>query len=133
MTREIKFRAWDLELDEMLHWEESDVSKVDGWEIAMILADDTFNVMQFTGLLDKNGKEIYEGDVVRTEYFEGEQRDSKGRVKREEGWYVSRRKPVVIIWRAAKHTTGYNLGPIPKGKTRREIIGNIYENPELLK
>ena len=89
--------------------------------------------MQFTGLLDKNGKEIYEGDVVRTEYFEGEQRDSKGRVKREEGWYVSRRKPVVIIWRAAKHTTGYNLGPIPKGKTRREIIGNIYENPELLK
>ena len=63
---------------------------------------DKIELLQFTGLLDKNGKEIYEGDIVRRE-------DSLN-------W--------IVKWE------GQGFEPIELEKW--EIIGNIHENPELL-
>ena len=100
-----------------------------------------FMIMQSTGLLDKNGVEIFEGDVVRqtlifdhnVEYHEGECADKT---------FIG---PVVVI--ASKgacikypqwidnldDTTGRNDGYMNVRAYRAEVIGNIYENPELMK
>ena len=78
------------------------------------------NIMQFTGLKDKNGKEIYEGDIV-----EGIN-DSSFEVSFKKGCFIG------IVIKVDKFEYKYleyslhNLENI-------EIIGNIYENPELLK
>jgi hypothetical protein len=71
--------------------------------------------MQFTGLLDKNGKEIYEGDI-----FEGSF-SSVYKVKWDDetcSWYV--------------HDVTRGLGFPLRKIENLEIIGNIYENPELI-
>ena len=73
MNREIKFRIWDIENKEMLKVQELDFEPTFyGRRIA--IRPDQYNdyfdtedmiLMQYTGLHDKNGKEIYEGDIIR--------------------------------------------------------------------
>lgn len=71
---------------------------------------DQIDIMQSTGLLDKNGKEIYEGDIIRDS-------DGSAEVK----W--SQEDCGFIAW-----YNQFNILNFPKDV---EIIGNIYENPEL--
>ena len=68
-------------------------------------------LMQFTGLLDKNGKEIYEGDILKY----------RGKLSFND-------PPFVVEWQNddARWTEFYPSNNF-------EVIGNIYENPELLK
>ena len=75
-------------------------------------------LMQYTGLKDKNGKEIYEGDIIKTKIFNGKYENA------EVYWNVN-------AWciRTKKETTGLF---VTKGEYGVEIIGNIYENQELL-
>jgi uncharacterized phage protein (TIGR01671 family) len=112
--REIKFRAWDGE--HMIH----DI----GIRSGMALHLDTgkmhdWPLMQHTGLNDKDGREIYEGDVVKTT-------DSAARGGRGVG-YVAMNEG---SWRIAGCYFGYYIHP---WSNRMEVIGNIYENPELTK
>jgi len=72
--------------------------------------DDNFVLMQSTGLTDKNGKEIYEGDVV------------KG------GIVVHNRGRATIVY----DLQSYDEWEDPYPLESCEIIGNIYENPDLL-
>lgn len=72
--------------------------------------------MQFTGLLDKNGKEIYEGDIVFAEEYVG-----------------FKNLKAEVIYNRGRFCL--NTGTIPEDLIAElcEVIGNIYSNPELLK
>lgn len=129
--REIKFRAWDKKNKQMLN-PASDIGNLMfayGENYDHITKYDA-EIMQYTGLKDKNGKEIYEGDVVFTKW-------SKPFVGRDDG---TNRE---VFWaddKGAWALTNYNgkrndLCSYLKTHAHPdsvEIIGNIYENPELL-
>lgn len=110
MNREIKFRAWDKEIKVMRDWNYLQTIP----QTALWTASD-LDLMQYTGLLDKNGKEIFEGDIVR---FEDTITDVVEWSDRLASWYTK---------------NGASLGA-EMGLTDRnpEVIGNIYENPNLL-
>lgn len=149
--REIKFRAWNGERmsepfglfdiysghDEAhlpcgmkFYPQEQNKAPEAGWNI--------FAIMQFTGLHDKNGNPIFEGDIVKSHWYrsDGEWIGGIWEVKYGEhsvdgndfysnyaiGFYFD--KP---------HET-YNIATIPFDKDKGlEVIGNIWEHPELLK
>lgn len=82
------------------------------------------NIMQYTGLKDKNGKEIYEGDVVSYEFI----LFSKIQTKTQWIQYAPEVGSFVV---AGMNGKGDLISAI--GSDILEIIGNIYENKELLK
>ena len=74
---------------------------------------DDFILMQYTGLKDKNGAEIYERDIINSIYFKN------GIVEMWDFMWVCNSNESLHTFRTATHSF--------------EVIGNIYENPELLK
>lgn len=123
MSRDIKFRAWHKKEKRIIlfddHWLCTEYSclswgssQEENQGICIIndygLYSDIFNLMQYTGLKDKNGKEIYEGDIVK--YSDG----------------VCLPYSLPITFERGEFT--FSL--VPEGCL--EVIGNIYENPELL-
>lgn len=127
MNREIKFRVWDIEL---YMW----INNI-GMGKDNTLCKGTekrFAVMQYIGLKDKNGNEIYEGDILcNDEYQTWEWR---GVVKFSHGvfgveWLSNVKSQSMVGSWGQKH----NLRKLDDDIVERQIIiGNIYENPELL-
>ena len=125
--REIKFRAWDKEYKVLRNVTRVNftIGKISlcentGYFHYTCNIDDVI-LMQYTGLKDKNGKEIYIGDIVEA-WSEGFKHIGEVR-KRVDGLY--------IIY-PAYHNGFWGLKPNDAGETTVEVIGNIYENPELL-
>lgn len=81
-------------------------------------------LMQYTGLKDKNGKLIYEGDIVKLEYFNEITKYRLAKVKWENSGYC------LIYIKKSRGARGTDIETYTKDET--EVIGNIYENPELL-
>lgn len=123
MNREIKFRVWDKNNKKMRLPDEWEVGIVlDGTLLTCYDASGDFNasdedliLMQYTGLKDKNGVEIYEGDVVA---YDGMGREV---VEFDNGCF----------WVGLK---GELPAPLyaQMGIDSMEVVGNIHENPELL-
>jgi len=134
--REFKFRIWDKneKFMEELGWP---WAIVDG-EVYNItlesLAGENILLMQYTGLKDKDGKEIFIGDILRLNnknydpendlYYEG---IAVVQPTKELGYQIKPIKPIPDEWNYDS-TSMWHVG---EGDTT-EIIGNIYENPELI-
>ena len=120
--REIKFRAWDNNSSLMINvftlYNEGTGSVIPQTDQhSSTTGTERYKIMQYTGLKDKNSKEIYEGDIV----FEPKMR-----------------KKAVVSWRNERATFWLTDGKereilLMLENNRYEIIGNIYENPELIK
>jgi hypothetical protein len=129
--REIKFRAWIVRGDYPHKMWRFDVrwgnyKHGDGW-IGMLpwgwyederlrfqVDPEDCELMQFTGLLDKQGKEIYEGDIL----------------KLKDGFPF---EPIITVsYEAPKFIFRSNTHELYQETSAMEVIGNIYENPELL-
>lgn len=86
--------------------------------------DDEHELMEFTGLLDKNGKEIYEGDLVR--YIDGI-KEITCQVK-----FIKEYACFGVEWRNGLLVSFEYLESTYTMLDDLEVVGNIYENPELL-
>lgn len=107
MSREIKFKVWS----------KSDKSMLDvgHWTINMCnVSFQTNPVMQFSGLMDEEGKEIYEGDIMQDE-------NGRNRI------VVFDYGAFKVMWNN-ENPTQINLYPFNKHWL---VIGNVFENPEL--
>lgn len=116
--REIKFRAWD-KINGMVYNPAFQVLSAGQFEINRCFEQDYPKFMQYTGLKDKNGKEVYEGDIVK---------DWENIDLYEVVW--NRRYACFELNRL---TFGNDTGQeIDNSHLDLEIIGNIYENKDLL-
>lgn len=138
--REIKFRAWDGE--KMHHATLEDLIEAMGsqgagsWllheevgeelaafagrsydSVLRTVARRTMTYMQYTGLHDRNGKEVYEGDIVKGDTH----------------WGLNGGRPLTVAYELGTWNYSYDLIEFGQEPEKMwEVIGNIYENPELV-
>jgi len=132
--RDIKFRAWDIEYKRM-----HDVYAIDFVETEILVLipgkpkaiwDDLegYELIQYTGLKDKNGKEIYESDVVRFLWTPYNPRETEP-PKRTRTGFITWCDGCFMLDNVSMGT----IERIDSWSWQLEVIGNIHENPELLK
>ncbi|MCM3567875.1 YopX family protein [Neobacillus mesonae] len=118
--REIKYRAWEKSLKEIIpvheiNFESKMINTKSAWRLF-----DEIELMQYTGLKDKNGKEIYEGDVLKGHYY------AYGRKRRFIGKVVYGYHGFWLVG------VKQYMGMRQDFSSLYEVIGNSFEKPELL-
>lgn len=145
--REIKFRAWWSNIGEMeyfdtvafLNFEDGTLiyQKHPEEETCTDEISDGFELMQYTGLKDKHGREIFEGDIIYWEIDNGVGIESYTAIVKwsenlvEEGW--SQTYKWLVGYTGNYYRGSYDELSTPAAyNDELQVIGNIYENPELL-
>ena len=132
--RDIKFRIYfkdeerfmtkPITLEDLLHEDWIDFENEEG-TLSLPLKDFRFfydknknyEIMQYTGLKDKNGKEIYEGDIIKCSFYPD---------------FIFEIKFTELCWYMRKIPTSEHINLSDVLYEDLEVIGNIYDNPELL-
>lgn len=146
MVREIEFRAWDKLTERMvkvnrIDFDEKEIDvvirKTNATEDYESMSFDEIELMQYTGLRDKKDKEIYESDIVR--YIDSDGIVVNGIIKfgkipdvnRERGGHQG----FYIKWQdeASNKWSDWWRNDLYFWKLSVEVIGDIYENPKLIK
>lgn len=129
-----KFRAWHHELGRMMSiknmwFQEGVVEEIELNDTVMndyiTSYPDEVTIMQSTGLKDKNGKEIFEGDIVQYQNTKVPSADSKGVIRYFDNWAmfgidIEHNEPRALFFNGLSDHISL------------DVVGNIYENPELL-
>ncbi|MEC3942085.1 YopX family protein [Enterococcus mundtii] len=117
-----KFRAWYTPFKGEKFGQEMKYGQAGRLITHAEMAPDQYVLMQSTGLKDKNGVEIFEGDIVK------KTNGSIGYVV-----YLQQEAGFVVVLKKSDYRLGHrNTGESYTEATNHEVIGNIYENPELL-
>lgn len=147
--RELKFRAWDKTYKEMFWWDLSwgeSGNQGTGWIYGLPIGEERqikafrgdnrkqhdpvdCEIMQFTDLLDRNGKEIYEGDIVNLTLHISPYENCDDDEKSEETIRAIVEFGSGSFW---LNGDGYSICThFHHDDEDREVIGNVWENPEL--
>lgn len=143
MNRIIKFRAWNKKENKWQHKEACDILGemvlLGGWMSAVSIKDlNEIVVLQYTGIRDKNGIEIFEGDIVVQDcyvWFDEGKPNYRGTVE----WIYSQWQVVAHCINSEKRgiSSGINEGLNDAGfdeNTNSDwiVVGNIFDNPEMI-
>lgn len=120
----LKFRVWDKDLTQYNSPNVHHIVKTNktvcvvlNSDIQKICEDGRFVIQQYTGLNDKHGVEIYEGDIVRGKFFDTDYLDDV---------LVT----CSVNW--VEESACFNVGNRFWTRSSLKVVGNIFENPELL-
>ena len=133
MNREIKFRGKDFLKEE---WVYGDLVKTKNFVAIKKTNGDYFHptqvspntVGQYTGLKDKNGKQIFEGDILG---YIGKRKDNMNKVYRRK--VVFHEGMFALLSKELPAYSALNYHCMEDGRSAWSVIGNIHDNPELIK
>ncbi len=144
MNREIKFRIWHLDKKKWLT--NNDYIGINNFGVVVDDRDDMYNlsladgciIQQYTGLQDKNRKEIYEGDIVKYARIKIESIEFAKNCFKSHAIELGEEIGEIIFIMPSfcisfEHIRYDDIMPMCLAEHRYEVIGNIFETPELIK
>lgn len=128
MSTVLKFRAWDRKEKHFVYFElhqgaNNHTPPIYDWA-------DLEPWQQFIRLLDPEEKEVYEGDIIEYSYTQP-RRGYGAHPPTAETWGKKNNLKKVIEWKHMSNYTGFSIGSVD-GKIKHKVIGNVFENPDLI-